>query len=52
MKINTRKSAVRDLKKIDYKIKERIHSAILELKNFPNISNIKKLTDFKPAVSE
>jgi mRNA interferase RelE/StbE len=49
MKINIRKSAVRDLRKIDYKIKDRIHSAISELQNFPNISNIKKLTNFEPA---
>ena len=49
MKINIRKSAVRDLRKIDYQIKDRIHSAILELKSFPNISNVKKLTNFEPA---
>jgi len=49
MKINIRKSAVRDLKKIDHKNKEKIHSGILELQKFPNISNIKKLTNFEPA---
>jgi mRNA interferase RelE/StbE len=49
MKINIRNSAIRDLKNIDYKIKERIHTAILELKKFPNISNIKKLTNFESA---
>ena len=49
MKINIRKSAGRDLKKIDYKNKEKIHLGILELKKFPNISNVKKLTSFEPA---
>ena len=49
MKINIRKSAVRDLKKIDHKNKKKIHSGILELQKFPNISNIKKLTNFEPA---
>ena len=49
MKINIRKSAIKDLKKIDYKNKEKIHSRILELKKFPNISSVKKLTNFEPA---
>ena len=49
MKINIRRSAIKDLKKIDNKDKEKIISKILELENFPNISNIKKLTDFEPA---
>ena len=49
MKINIRKSAIKDLKKNDYKNKEIIHSKIIELKEFPNISNMKKLTNFEPA---
>ncbi|NOX65161.1 MAG: type II toxin-antitoxin system RelE/ParE family toxin [Chlorobi bacterium] len=49
MKINVRKSAIKDLGKIDSKNREKIHSKILELKNFPNVSNIKKLTKFEPA---
>jgi len=49
MKINIRKSAMKDLKKIDYKEKQAIHSGISSLVNFPNISNIKKLTNFEPA---
>jgi len=49
MKINIRKSAIKDLKKIDSKSKERLHTKILNLKNFPDISNIKKLTNFEPA---
>ena len=49
MKINIRKSAIKDLKRIDYKNKEKIHAGISELNNFPNISNVKKLTNFEPA---
>ena len=29
--------------------KDRIHKKILELKNFPHISNLKRLTKFEPA---
>jgi len=49
MKINIRKSAIKDLKKIDNKIKNRIHSGILTLENFPDVANCKKLTNFEPA---
>lgn len=49
MKISIRKSAIKNLRKVDKKAKERIHNKILKLKNFPNISNIKKLTHFEPA---
>jgi mRNA interferase RelE/StbE len=49
MKINLRKSAVKDLKKIDRQDKEALHAKIFELANFPNVSNIKKLTNFEPA---
>ena len=49
MKINIRKSAIRDLKKIDKSTKERIHSKIIKLQNFPDIPNLKKLTNFEPA---
>jgi len=49
MRINIRKSAIKDFKKIDHSDKEVIHFKILELKNFPNISNVKKLTNFEPA---
>ena len=49
MKINIRKSAIKDLKKIDFKNKEKIHTKILELKKFPNILNVKRLTNFEPA---
>ncbi|OQX22748.1 MAG: plasmid stabilization protein [Desulfobacteraceae bacterium IS3] len=49
MKINIRESAVKDLKKIGGTDKKRIHNKILELENFPDVSNLKKLTDFEPA---
>jgi len=49
MKINIRKSAIKDLKKINHKNREKIHLRIFELKNFPNVSNMKKLTNFEPA---
>ena len=49
MKIEIRKSAVKDLKHIPDPQKSKIHTKIIELKNFPNVSNIKKLTNFEPA---
>jgi len=49
MKINIRKSTIRDLKKIDLKDKEKIHSEILELEKFPAVSSIKRLTNFEPS---
>jgi len=49
MKIEIRKSAIKDLKHISEPFKTKIHNKVLELKNFPNIQNIKKLTKFEPA---
>lgn len=49
MNIYIRKSAIRDLKKVDRKDKEKIHSGISELKNFPAVSDVKKLTNFEPS---
>ena len=49
MKIEIRKSAIKDLKNISEPYKSKIHNKLLELKNFPNIQNIKKLTNFEPA---
>ena len=49
MKIEIRKSAIKDLKHISEPFKAKIHNKILELKDFPNIQNIKKLTNFEPA---
>ncbi len=49
MKINIRKSAIKDLKRLDHGVKDRLHKKILELSSFPDVSNIKKLTNFEPA---
>ena len=49
MKIEIRKSAIKDLTHISEPFKTKIHNKILELKDFPNIQNIKKLTNFEPA---
>ena len=49
MKIEIRKSAIKDLKQISEPYKTKIHNKILELKKFPNLQNIKKLTNFEPA---
>jgi len=49
MRLELRKSAIKDLKQINEPYKSKIHNKILELRNFPNLSNIKKLTNFEPA---
>lgn len=49
MKIRIRKSAIKDLKRISPEYKKIIHSKILTLKNFPDATNVKKLTNFEPA---
>ncbi len=49
MKINIRKSAIKDLKNIDAKERAKLHQKMLELNKFPQISNVKKLTNFEPA---
>ena len=49
MKLSLRKSALKDLSKLDKYIKKSIHSKIQSLEEYPNIPNIKKLTNFEPA---
>ena len=49
MKLEIRKSAIKDLKHISEPYKSKVHNKILELKDFPNIQNIKKLTNFESA---
>jgi len=49
MKIELRKSAIKDLKSISEPYKSKLHIKILELQKFPNLQNIKKLTNFEPA---
>ncbi|WP_198305940.1 type II toxin-antitoxin system RelE family toxin [Arcobacter vandammei] len=49
MKISIRKSAIKDLQNISEPYKNKIQKKILELKNYPNVQNIKKLTNFEPS---
>ncbi|MDY0122272.1 MAG: type II toxin-antitoxin system RelE/ParE family toxin [Sulfurimonas sp.] len=49
MKVELRKSAIKDLKKINDPEKTKLHNKIVQLQDFPNLSNIKKLTNFEPA---
>jgi mRNA interferase RelE/StbE len=49
MKIEIRKSAIKDLKAISQESKTNIHKKIKDLVDFPHLSNIKKLTNFEPA---
>jgi mRNA interferase RelE/StbE len=49
MRISIRKSAIKDLRKINPKDKEKIHFKILALAKFPDVTNIKILTNFEPA---
>jgi len=49
MEIKIRKTAIKDLKKISPEQKQKIHEKILTLKDFPEVTNIKKLTNFEPA---
>jgi len=49
MKLNIRKSAIKDLKNISREDRDRIHKKIIDLEKFPNVSNIKQLTNFEPA---
>lgn len=49
MQIELRKTAIKDLSVLPKSIKEAVHLKIHELRNFPQIANIKKLTQFEPA---
>jgi mRNA interferase RelE/StbE len=49
MHIELRKSAIKDLSPLPKTIKDSSHLKIAELANFPNVTNIKKLTHFEPA---
>jgi mRNA interferase RelE/StbE len=49
MLIELRRSAANDLKSLPKSVNDAIHSKIAELANFPNVSNVKKLTNFEPA---
>lgn len=49
MKLKIRKSAIKDLKKIDHEVRKSLHVKIQNLADFPEVSNVKKLTNFEPA---
>ena len=42
-------TVIKDLKNISEPYKTNLHKKILELAIFPNVTNIKKLTEFEPA---
>ncbi len=46
MKVELRKSAIKDLEKILASNKKRIISALFSLENFPNVPNLKQLVNF------
>ena len=48
MRVEIRKSAVKDFKKISEPYKSKIKEKIAELEDFPNVANIKKLTNHTP----
>ncbi len=49
MKIQIRKSAIKDLKNIDNEARNRLHDKIQSLCDFPDLPNIKKLSNFEHA---
>jgi len=48
MKLIFNKKAEKDLEKLPFKIAKKILMEISQLKNFPNVRNVKKLTNFSP----
>ena len=48
MEINFKKSAIKDLSKFNQNTQNKILEKIEDLIYFPNVSNIKKLTNFYP----
>jgi len=48
MQIEIKRSAVKDLEKIDKKERIRIYEALEKLRDFPNVANVKKLKNFNP----
>ncbi|SET75398.1 mRNA interferase RelE/StbE [Draconibacterium orientale] len=49
MEIRIRNSAIKDLKRISPDLRKKIHTKIISLKDFPDVTNVKKLTNFEPA---
>ena len=48
MKVNVLQKAQKDIAKLPKKDLKKILLAIKNLENYPNVSNIKKLVNFKP----
>ncbi len=48
MNIEIKKAAAKDIEKISEPFKTQIKNKILELSNYPSISNIKQLKNFTP----
>lgn len=48
MKVEIRKSATKDFKKISEPFKTQIKKAVWNLMEYPNVSNIKKLVNHEP----
>ncbi|MCX6149117.1 MAG: type II toxin-antitoxin system RelE/ParE family toxin [Ignavibacteriales bacterium] len=46
MKVELRKSVIKDFKKIPSKEKQQILNALISLELYPRVSNIKKLVNF------
>ena len=49
MRVEIDKKAQKDFKRIDISDQQAVKKALLSLQEFPNISNIKKLSNFEPA---
>ncbi len=49
MQINLRRSALKDLKNIPNPFRKTIEQKMILLRDFPDVPNIKKLTNFEPA---
>ena len=50
MNVKLDEKAIKDLSKIDKKTAQKIFSKIEKLVDFPEVSNIKKLTNFNPFI--
>lgn len=48
MNIEIKKAAAKDIKKINEPFKTHIKAKILDLKNYPDVVNIKQLKNFNP----
>ncbi len=48
MIVEVRKSAIKDLKKIDKSQRGKIKEAVKSLQNFPNLSQLKRLVNYNP----